>query len=54
LLYPLLASGHQGVTLSDEELRTIAMWLDLNSDMFSNEELREAQARGEVITPTVE
>jgi cytochrome c peroxidase len=53
-LYPLLANGHQGVNLSDEELRTIAMWMDLNSDMFADGYQREAQARGEVIVPTVE
>jgi DNA-binding beta-propeller fold protein YncE/mono/diheme cytochrome c family protein len=53
-LYPLLAAGHQGLTLSTEELRTIALWLDLNSDMFSDDVKRDAQARGEVITPSVE
>ena len=53
-LYPFLANGHQGVTLSDEELRTIAMWMDLNSDMYADGYQRDAQARGEVITPTVE
>ncbi len=53
-LYSLLAGGHQGVALSDEELRTVALWLDLNSDMYADGEQREAQARGEAITPSVE
>lgn len=53
-LYPLLAGGHQGVALSEEELRTLALWLDLNSDMYADGAEREAQARGEAITPSVE
>ncbi len=53
-LYPMLAAGHQGVSLSNEELRTIAMWLDLNADMYADGSQREAQARGEVIVPAVE
>ncbi|MGC4068683.1 MAG: hypothetical protein QM784_29335 [Polyangiaceae bacterium] len=52
-LYPLL-TNHQGVKLSSEELRTMAMWLDLNSDMYSDGEQRDAQARGEAITPSVQ
>ncbi len=52
-LYPML-TNHQGVTLSYQELRTMALWLDLNSDMYSDDEQREAQARGEAVTPSVE
>jgi hypothetical protein len=50
-LYPLLKSGHQKVALSTQELRTIALWLDLNSDMFSDSGKRDAQAKGDSITP---
>jgi hypothetical protein len=53
-LYPLLKGGHQGVALSRDELRTIALWLDLNSDMFSDDAKRDAQARGEHVTPSIE
>lgn len=53
-LYPMLAEGHQGVALSEQELRTMALWLDLNADMYSDGALRDAQGRGEVIVPTVE
>jgi len=53
-LYPLLKAGHQGVTLSDAELRTIALWLDLNSDMYSDDIKRDAQANGDAVTPSVE
>lgn len=53
-LYPLLKGGHQGVVLSDGELRAIALWLDLNSDMYSDDIKRDAQSRGEAVTPSIE
>jgi DNA-binding beta-propeller fold protein YncE/mono/diheme cytochrome c family protein len=53
-LYPLLKSGHQGVTLSADELRAFGLWLDLNSDMYSDQAKRDAQARGEAVTPSIE
>jgi DNA-binding beta-propeller fold protein YncE len=53
-LYPLLKSNHHGVTLSDAELRSFALWLDLNSDMFSDDVKRDDQARGQAVTPSVE
>ena len=53
-LYPLLKAGHQGVTLSDTELRSIALWLDLNSDMFSDDKKRDNQANGDAVTPSLE
>jgi hypothetical protein len=53
-LYPRLKDGHQGVTLSDAELRSIALWLDLNSDMYSDDAKRDAQASGEAVTPSLE
>jgi hypothetical protein len=53
-LWSLLKSGHQGVTLSDADLRSIALWLDLNSDMFSDSVQRDAQASGQAVKPTLE
>ena len=53
-LYPLLKSGHQGVTLSDADLRTIALWLDLNSDMYSDDVKRDDQASGKAVTPSLQ
>jgi hypothetical protein len=53
-LYPLLKAGHQGATLSDADLRTIALWLDLNSDMYSDDVKRDAQASGQAVTPSIE
>jgi hypothetical protein len=53
-LYPLLKGNHHAVTLTDQELRTFALWLDLNSDMFSDDVKRDAQAKGEAVTPSLE
>jgi DNA-binding beta-propeller fold protein YncE len=53
-LYPLLKAGHQGAALSEADLRTIALWLDLNSDMFSDDVQRDAQASGQAVKPSVE
>ena len=53
-LYPLLKAGHQGVTLSDADLRSIALWLDLNSDMYSDDVKRDSQASGQAVTPSIQ
>jgi len=53
-LYPLLKAGHQGLTMSAADLRTIALWLDLNSDMFSDDVQRDAQASGQAVKPSIE
>jgi mono/diheme cytochrome c family protein len=53
-LYPLLKDGHQGLTLSDTDLRSIALWLDLNSDMYSDDIKRDDQASGKAVTPSLQ
>lgn len=53
-LYPMLKAGHHGVTLSDAELRAFALWLDLNSDMYSDDIKRDSQASGQAITPSIQ
>jgi hypothetical protein len=53
-LYPLLKAGHQGVTLADADLRSIALWLDLNSDMYSDDIKRDSQASGQAVTPSLQ
>jgi len=53
-LYPMLKAGHQGVTLSEADLRTISLWLDLNSDMYSDDLKRDSQASGQAVTPSIE
>jgi hypothetical protein len=53
-LYPMLKAGHQSLTLSAADLRSIALWIDLNSDMFSDDMQRDAQASGQAVKPSIE
>jgi hypothetical protein len=53
-LYPMLKAGHQSLSLSASDLRSIALWIDLNSDMFSDDMQRDAQASGQAVKPSVE
>ncbi len=53
-LYEMLERGHHDVELSKEDLHRITLWLDCNSDFFGSYENTEAQARGEVVRPTLE
>jgi hypothetical protein len=53
-LFPLLKAGHQSVTLTADELRAFAVWLDLNSDMYSDDVQRDAQASGQAVTPSLQ
>ncbi len=53
-LFPLLKAGHQGVALSAADLKTIALWLDLNSDIYSDDIQRDAQASGQAVTPSLQ
>ena len=53
-LYKMLSKGHHDLELSDEEMHRITLWLDSNSDFFGSYENIVAQARGEVVTPTLE
>ena len=52
-LLALLDAGHYDVKLSAEDLRRITLWLDCNSDFFGSYENIEAQARGEIVRPTI-
>jgi hypothetical protein len=53
-LYHMLKEGHHDVELSKEEMHRITLWLDSNADFFGSYENLEAQARGEVVLPTLE
>jgi len=53
-LYAILEQGHYDVKLSKEEMYRITLWLDSNSDFFGSYENIEAQARGEIVQPTME
>ncbi len=53
-LYRMLRAGHHDVELSTEEMRRIVLWLDSNSDFFGSYADLRAQARGEIVRPTLE
>jgi len=53
-LLDILETEHYGVKLSKEDFYRITLWLDCNSDFFGAYEDTEAQARGEVVRPTLE
>ncbi len=53
-LLPYLREGHYGTKLSDEEFHRIVLWLDCNSEFYGAYENTEAQARGEIVWPSLE
>jgi hypothetical protein len=53
-LLPLLKSGHGDTEMSKEELRSIVLWLDANSDFFGSYENITEQSMGRVVYPTME
>lgn len=53
-LLPYLTEDHYGVKLAPEELHRVTLWLDSNSEFFGSYENIEAQARGEVVPPTLD
>ncbi len=44
---------HYGVRLTHEDFRRLALWLDCNSEFYGAYENTEAQARGEVVEPSL-
>ncbi len=50
-LMQMLRAGHEGVELSDEELRRLALWIDLNAIFFGvhEAEAQERMRRGELV-----
>jgi hypothetical protein len=53
-LLEYLGRDHYGVDLPPEALRRVTLWLDLNSEFYGAYEKTEAQARGEVVEPSLE
>ncbi|MDR2168846.1 MAG: NPCBM/NEW2 domain-containing protein [Planctomycetaceae bacterium] len=55
-LWKLLKKGHYNVSLTPEEYRNIALWLDNNADFYGAFELKtlEAQRNGQNVQPTLE
>jgi hypothetical protein len=53
-LYKMLKDGHQGVTLSKDDLYRITLWLDCNTNYYGVYERRDKQMKGEIVMPTLE
>jgi len=53
-LMDYLGPDHYGVALPPDALRRITLWLDLNSEFYGAYEKTEAQARGEVVEPSLQ
>jgi hypothetical protein len=53
-LFAILEKGHYDVKLSKEDLHRITLWLDCNSDFLGSYDDPEAQARGQIVRPTLQ
>jgi hypothetical protein len=53
-LLKFLNEKHYGVKLSDEDFHRLALWLDCNSEFYGSYENTLAQARGEIVIPTLD
>ncbi|MHB1036862.1 MAG: HzsA-related protein [Pirellulales bacterium] len=53
-LLKYLGPEHYGVRMSDEDFHRVTLWLDCNSEFFGSYENTRAQARGEVVWPTLD
>jgi hypothetical protein len=53
-LLKYLDASHYGVTLSEEDRHRITLWLDCNSEFYGSYENTQAQARGEVVRPSLD
>ncbi len=48
-----MGESHYDVKLSDEDRHRLILWLDCNSEFFGSYENTKAQARGEIVQPTL-
>ncbi|MBN1442331.1 MAG: hypothetical protein JXA90_06455, partial [Planctomycetes bacterium] len=53
-LLEYLDERHHGVRLSAEDFRRVTLWLDSNSEFYGSYEDTLAQARGEIVWPTLD
>ena len=52
-LLKYMDKGHYGVELSAEDFYRLTLWLDCNSEFYGSYENTNAQARGEIVPPTM-
>jgi hypothetical protein len=53
-LLKYLDERHYGVRLSPEDFHRVTLWLDCNSEFYGSYENTTAQARGELVQPTLD
>ena len=53
-LMPYLSEKHYNVTLSEEDLHRITLWLDCNSEFYGSYENTAAQSKGLIVHPTLD
>jgi hypothetical protein len=53
-LMKYLDKSHHGVRLSDEDFHRVTLWLDCNSEFLGAYENAAAQARGEIVKPSLD
>lgn len=53
-LLEYLDEGHYGVKLPEDDFHRVTLWLDCNSEFYGAYHDIEAQARGEVVYPTLD
>jgi hypothetical protein len=45
---------HHGVKLSEEDFHRLTLWLDCNSEFYGSYENTVAQAKGQIVWPTLD
>jgi hypothetical protein len=53
-LLKFMDEQHYGVKLSEEDFRRLTLWLDCNSEFYGSYENTIAQARGQIVHPTLD
>jgi hypothetical protein len=53
-LLKFMDEQHYGVKLSEEDFHRLALWLDCNSEFYGSYENTTAQARGQIVQPTLD
>jgi len=53
-LYRMLHAGHHKVQLSPEQLHRITLWIDCNTNFYGAYLQTQAQAKGQVVMPTIQ
>jgi len=53
-LLPYMDQQHYAVKLSQKDFHRLVLWLDCNSEFFGSYENTQAQAKGQIVPPTLD